>query len=408
MNLLYVGDCGPKPSGAPISCDQLLRELAGRGCRIRALAPALLSGDPDLAAFDAARPHIDAHHYPVPHYFFHPFERPSAEWDAATRAGVAEGVERLIRESRPDVMLVRELWLPYAIRAAVDRAIPSIAMVRGNPTTAILAGVFPDDLEESFLAALRMADRIVTVARHFLPGLRALGFPEVECVPNAVDVTRFAPAPRDPEVAQRLGVRETDIVVLHASQLRPIKRPLDIVRAAPEVLRRNPRVLYVVVGEGVSLDEMRALAAASGVMDRFRFTPFVDNSLMPRYMNVADIVVMPSEREGLSRVYLEAQACARTLIASDIAAAREAVSDGQTGLLFRKADVEDLAEKTLLAAGSPGLRAAIGRRGRRHVEQHHDIRHAVTEYMRVLTGLAAVPPKTGTTAGRSHTISAKA
>jgi glycosyltransferase involved in cell wall biosynthesis len=384
MNIIYVGDCGPKPSGAPISCDQLTRALACRGWRVRVLAPALGSGDPDLAAFDAARPEIDAHYYPVPQYFFNPFERPPAAWEDATRTGIAAGLEQMIDESRPDAMLVRELWLPYANGAATRHKIPSVAMVRGNPTSAILADVFPADLAKPFLGELRKADRIVTVARHFLPGLGELGFTKVTCIPNAIDVARFAPRPRDRELADRLGIIDADIVALHASQIRPIKRPLDIVRAAREVLRRNRHVLYLIVGEGMSRAEMQALAAEYGVLDRFRFEPFVDNSQMPRYMNLADLVVMPSEREGLSRVYLEAQACAKTLVASDIAGAREVVTHGETGLLFRKAEIEDQVEKTLLAAENPALRAEIGSRARRYVERHHNIEKAVDEYMALL------------------------
>ena len=105
---------------------------------------------------------------------------------------------------------------------------------------------------------------------------------------------------------------------------------------------------------------------------------------MPRYMNLADLVVMPSEREGLSRVYLEAQACAKTLLASDIPGAREAVTHGETGLLFRRGDIDDLTEKTLLAAGDPALRARIGRQARQYVERHHDIDRAVDQYMALL------------------------
>ena len=56
---------------------------------------------------------------------------------------------------------------------------------------------------------------------------------------------------------------------------------------------------------------------------------------------------MPSERGGLSHGYLEAPACAKTLMASDIAGAREVVTHGETGLLFRTADIDGLADKTL-------------------------------------------------------------
>src|SRR5262245_7766880 len=115
---------------------------------------------------------------------------------------------------------------------------------------------------------------------------------------------------------------------------------------------------------------MRRAAGEHGVLDRF--------------MNLADLVAMPSEREGLSRVYLEAQACAKTLLASDIAGAREAVTHGETGLLFPLGEVGDLAEKTLLGAGDPALRAAIGARARQSVEAHHDIDEAVGQYMALL------------------------
>lgn len=381
MNVVYIGDCGPKPSGAPISCDQLTRELAGRGWRVRALTPELDGGDPDMPGFDLARPEIEAHHYPVPDYFVDPFDPPPAEWEDATRAGVRDGLERMIAASRPDALLVRELWLPYATDVATRHSLPVVALVRGNPTSAILAGIFPPARTQMLLDVLRKVDAIVTVARHFLPGLHTLGFENVTCIHNAVDVKRFTPAPRDADLAARLQVRDSDVVVLHAAQIKPIKRPLDIVRSAPLALRRNGRLLYLIIGEGVSRHEMIELARASGVHERFRFEPFVDNSLMPRYMSLADLVVMPSEREGLSRVYLEAQACGKTLLVSDIAGAREVVSHNQTGLLFCRGDVSDLAEKTVAAADDPALRAEIGRRARRYVEQHHDIADAVTRYM---------------------------
>jgi len=108
---------------------------------------------------------------------------------------------------------------------------------------------------------------------------------------------------------------------------------------------------------------------------------------MPEYMNLADLVLMPSEREGLARVYLEGQACGKTLIASDIPAAREVVIHGQTGLLFRMGDVEDLAEQTLLAAGDPLLREKISRPAREHVLRHHNLDTIVEQYLALMRDL---------------------
>src|SRR5262249_14719032 len=152
----------------------------------------------------------------------------------------------------------------------------------------------------------------------------------------------FSPRSRNQALARQLAIAESDFVLLHAGQIKPIKRPLDIVHAADRALRRNPSLLYVFVGEGVSRVDVERLTGRYGIARRFRFVSFVDNALMPNYMSLADAVVMPSEREGCSRVYLEAQACGKTLIASDIAGAREVVIHGETGLLARKGDVEDL------------------------------------------------------------------
>ena len=176
-------------------------------------------------------------------------------------------------------------------------------------------------------------------------------------------------------------------MALHPAQIKSVKRPLDIVRCAPAVLRRHPNVRYLIVGEGPLREDMQALAEQLGVRERFRFEAFVDYQDMPDSMNLADLVVMPSEREGLARVYLEAQACGKTLIASDIAAAHEVVTHGRTGLLFRMGDLDDMADKILLAASDPRLREKIGRAGREHVLRHHNIETIVDEYLTMMRDL---------------------
>jgi glycosyltransferase involved in cell wall biosynthesis len=104
---------------------------------------------------------------------------------------------------------------------------------------------------------------------------------------------------------------------------------------------------------------------------------------MPSYINLADIVVMPSFGEGLARVYLETQACGRVLIASDTPAAQEVVDDGVTGLLFPTGEIDALAERCIHAVRDAGLRARIGAAARERV-QRHEIAAAVTRYLGAL------------------------
>ena len=170
-----------------------------------------------------------------------------------------------------------------------------------------------------------------------------------------------------------------------------IRDSLDIVGSAEQVLRHNPDVVYVIVGDGPSKAVMEECCRQRGILGNFRFVGWVEYTSMPAYLNLADIVVMPSEAEALALVYLEAQARGRLLLASDIPAARELVQDGQTGLLFRMGDVDDLAAQTLRAAGDADPRAAIGRRAREWVRTHHDLERTVAAYERTLRDVVSRP-----------------
>ena len=107
---------------------------------------------------------------------------------------------------------------------------------------------------------------------------------------------------------------------------------------------------------------------------------------MPALLSCADIVVMPSAGEAQARVYLETQASGRTLLASDIAAAREVVEDGRTGLLFRTGDANHLAERLLEAARDPRLRERIGQQARERVAGH-SLPRVAARYSELFRGL---------------------
>ena len=162
---------------------------------------------------------------------------------------------------------------------------------------------------------------------------------------------------------------------------------MDIVQSAERVLRDDPRTVYVIVGDGSERRPMEEECVRLRIRDRFRFVGWVDHDAMPEYLSLGDVVVMPSESEALALVYLETQASARTLVASDIPASREVVDHGRTGLLFRKGDVGDLVDKTRLAVRDRALRVAIGEAARAAASAH-DLRVTVESYLAVLRDTA--------------------
>lgn len=106
------------------------------------------------------------------------------------------------------------------------------------------------------------------------------------------------------------------------------------------------------------------------------------------YMQAADVVVMPSYREGLSRTLLEAMALARPVIATDVPGCREAVDHMETGLLVPPGDAAALAEAMLYICGVPAdTRRAMGTAGRQKVVQGFSGVAVGVQYLDVLRPL---------------------
>jgi glycosyltransferase involved in cell wall biosynthesis len=286
----------------------------------------------------------------------------------------------MVARDRPDVILIgRESDVWQVPQMAKEHSLPCVLMMRGAILW-ILDGSFPRDLGQQLLAQARAADLVVACAEHMAEAVRKVGLQNVKTIPNGVDTRLFAPGPKPPGLMRDVGIRDDETVVLHVSALHPVKRPLDLVESAQLALREHARLVYVILGDSPWRPPVEEACKRLGLRDRVRFVGRVDPVNVPEYFRLADVVVMPSRSEGLARVYLETQASGRLLLASDIAAAREVIADGQTGLLFRMGDIEELAAKTVYAAGNPGLRAIIGRRARSWVESRHRLDSMISQY----------------------------
>ena len=99
---------------------------------------------------------------------------------------------------------------------------------------------------------------------------------------------------------------------------------------------------------------------------------------LPRYYAVGDVFAMPCrtrlaglEVEGWGNVFIEAAACARPVVVGDSGGAREALLDGETGVLVDGADVEAVADAVAGLLGDPDRARRLGRAGRERVLRDH-------------------------------------
>jgi glycosyltransferase involved in cell wall biosynthesis len=386
--VLYVGPLPPMRGGSGTVAGILLRGLRARGIVVRALAPLpeLLVGAGGSEPCEArCEPWVQRYSVPT---FSNLLVDGSSDhvYRAAESDGIAKRLPVLLDAVRPDVVLMgRESLAWHVPDIAAQWRVPTVLLVHGGAT---LAGILEGNGQfRDLRSQLRKIDLIIAVARHLATSLRRLGLTRVAVVDNPVDVNWFAPHPESATLRQALSIPAEATVVLHVSNLRSLKRPIDIVDAADIALRRDRNLCFVIVGDGALRSDMEDAVARLDRRPAFRFVGWVDHARVRDYINLADIVVMPSEHEGQSLVYLETQACGKVIVASDIPAAREVIVDGDTGLLFRTGVAADLATTIVTLAASPGLRSAIGVKARASVTSHaSDV--VVSKYERLLIGVA--------------------
>ncbi len=391
LSILFVGPLPPHQGGAAIFSAQILAALAERGHTIEAISPTTQTALRDGDQFADRHPDLNVTRFVLPYLLTGPDIPPTAEYRQHEAAAIVELLAHALERGQPDVVIAgREAIAPYLGGASHLRR---LLMIHGTTMFGIARGSYPRELAQPLLATMRQFDLILTSGRHAQRSMAELGVPGVQVIPNPVDTDRFRPLKPSDELRRELGVADADITVLHASKLTEQKRPMDILGAAEQALRREPRLLFVVAGDGRCREEVERECAARGLGGRFRFPGWIAYERMPELINTAEMVVMPSAYECQALVYLEAMACGRPLIASDIPASREVVQHGISGVLHPEGDETALADAIVSCAHDSALRERLVAHGLSQARQHA-LPLILEAYERALTELAFGRPAT--------------
>jgi len=200
----------------------------------------------------------------------------------------------------------------------------------------------------------------------------------IEVIPNFVDLASCgaACAYRDASVFAKPGEK----ILLHASNFRPLKRVLDVVRIFERVSRELPAVLLM-VGEGPERAQAQALARRLGVAERVRFIGQRESAL--EAMGLAAVFLLPSELESFGLAALEAMACGVPVVGSDAGGLPEVVKHAETGFLLPVGDVEGMAARTLEILKDEERRREMGNAGRRRAAALFSADRVVGQYERL-------------------------
>lgn len=189
-------------------------------------------------------------------------------------------------------------------------------------------------------------------------------------IPNYVDTELFSPDP--------LATIEPESVCF-VGRLMPQKNVEALVAALA------PRDLTLtIVGSGYLDDRMREIAAGSPLELEFRGR--VPNPELPALLNEHEMFVLPSHFEGMPKVLLEAMACGRPVVATDVQGSNEVVDHGADGLLARPSP-ESIRESIDRLRDDEALRERLGAAAREKVETHYRLDSIVERERSLYEGL---------------------
>jgi len=291
---------------------------------------------------------------------------------------------RIFRQRRPRVVHTHSGKAGFLGRlAARHAAVPVIVHTIHGPSFGPFQGSIPNLIFRTAERLVgRYTDHFVVVAEAMRDLYRSAGIgqpAQYTRVFSGFTLDPFLRAAPDPVLHSRLGIEAGDCVVGMIARLFRLKGHDDLLEAAPELLRRCPRLRFLLIGDGAWKSRLAAKARQLGVHQRVIFAGLVPPEAIPAHLALMDLFVHLSRREGLPRALPQAMATGRPVIAYDCDGAREVCRPGESGFLVNPGDRAALIDAVLCLAGDPALRQQLGAQGQAMVRERFPVERMVRD-----------------------------
>ena len=340
----------------------------------------------------------------VPQTEILPTSRPAILEDAATAGFNRTFLTRAepeIRDFRPAVIYQRHSVFSLAGVALARRLnLPLVLEVNASEVWAreawsrLYLGSLARKMERT---AFEQADRLVLISEELIPTVRELGGDESRMVvnPNGVDVTRFDPAADGAETRRALELSADAVLCGFLGTFTRWHGVLFLAEQIPALLRENPRLAFLFLGDGDLRPEVERRLREAGVADRVRFTGLLAPERIPSHLAACDILLSPhlpfedgKPFFGSPTKLFEYLAAGRPVVASRLGQIGRVVVDGETGYLHEPGDGEGFRSGVRRLAEDPDRRRSMGAAARTAAETRYTWEANVR---RALEGLVRLP-----------------
>jgi len=356
----------PTYGGSGIVGSELGKELAERGHTVHFISSALPTRLTEVS--ERVRFHeVEMMSYPL-------FEHQPYTLALATKMATVAETENL------DLLHVHYA-IPHSISAILaresiksHRRLPVITTLHGTDITLVGA-------DRSYLPitryALEQSDGVTAVSNYLKQAtIEHFQFDRIQVVPNFVCPSDYKPK-IDCDLREELSPDGAPVMV-HVSNFRPVKRPVDCVEILARVLKKT-KARLVMVGDGSERTNCVHRARCLGVSDHCIFV-----GKQPRivdYLCASDILLLPSDQESFGLAALEAMACEVPVVASRVGGLPEVVDDGETGFLSEVGDVDKMADDAVRLLTDPQFRRTTAKKARASAIDRYSTHKIIPQYI---------------------------
>ncbi len=272
--------------------------------------------------------------------------------------------------------------IPHSISAILAREslkpkrnLPVITTLHGTDIT--LVGADPSYLPITRYG-IAQSDGVTAISNYLKRETEAtFQFGDIAVIPNFVCKSDYARHPVEDLRASLTPAGEP--LLVHVSNLRPVKRPVDCVEILARVLKRGIKTRLVMVGDGSERIRCEERARELGIADYCVFVG--EQPKIVDYLSAADVLLLPSEQESFGLAALEAMACEVPVVASRVGGVPEVVTDGETGFLSEVGDTDKMAQDAAGLLVDEKLRREMGQRARESALGRYNTDLVIPQYI---------------------------
>ncbi|UCG69419.1 MAG: glycosyltransferase family 4 protein, partial [Thermoplasmata archaeon] len=242
--------------------------------------------------------------------------------------------------------------------------------------------------------------RIVVVSHGLKKGLsEEYGLPseKILVIYNGANTDLFKPKSKQ-KCLEELKLSSGHRYLGFTGNLAPWQGVEQLIKIAPMILKKNPDIRFLIVGDGIMRNELKSLAKELEVQDKVIFTGFVPYEIVPTYINTFEVCMAPfsgierNVRYSFSAIKLyEYMACGRPLITTDVCGIKGEINELDLGKVVKADDLNALASSTMELLDDKELQNSMGKRAREWVSKEHSWKNVAKRVEKVCQEVISGP-----------------